>query len=544
MDVDATVADTDTDEYTQQFSEWVKCCVQAVSAHVPGDSAIAAALPQSPLQLNAMKTVRDMLPLGTAVLCTAPARMITKAGIHMMKQGAHIVWPSVLVSKKTARQLRGVVVTALYEEHPGKDWESIVDKGVYKHMSSLRMVHCYKSMKCPLCMTPESIEQRSQQRTLERQSATALKIPVAKCSLALLKTKYEQLCREQSPVPDALRSLFKTDGAAKDKCTRCGGKTKLADRSAGCYTASVVLAPDAVVMADLTDMLEKEVPLQIILTSLWRHDYPAVAVTLPANAPPLLKATEVDAGGKELLPPAEHDGDGPTIITVPQSKQYTESNYVRSPVLSSEATVMAAVQDWLRTCVAIQHWSSLQVSGIYRLLNQNKTAASKFTNGDPDYLIVVMVRGFGSSYCTLAGRSHTHNHIYFVINSSFKVVQKCHSESTAACKGTSAVFNIDPSTHMPLCELLYPHCHTVENSGRSARTGDIDTVHGVDENLVVPGTVMPVLRGIKARQELRKRNNTNVDISNPALWKWTKTGSMSFTKTAAAQNEDEEEELM
>jgi len=458
FDTELSVEKADEAEFKQKVGSWCTAITRAVSLVTPSDDDELDDSSSGAMTVESVTLLRDTMSSKSVILATAPARTVIKHGISGTKVGMHLLWPNLLVSKPTAQRLQAVVTAALYKISPGENWENIIDLAVYRPMASLRMLHSFKFAKCGLC----NAEQYKEQAKLRGQAAVACKLKKS-CTYAELKQAHDSLVAGGHQVPLPLKTFL----SHKINCTRCKGRARVIDTAAGCYNVGAVLNGDGTLNSGLTDRVECDDFIAVYLMSVRRAaGTPETLLIIPANAPIPLQVT---------VAPTEDDDFGPSAVTI-RDISYTADRFVRASIIGQEADVIAIAESWLnhqRT-----EWDQLQISSIYRLMMKAKLAQNIMRNGDPDYLVVITVRGFGANYCSMARRCHSSNHVYFVLNSSGVAVQKCHSTALAECCKSGSPFKIKRDVFVQ----LYPF----EKSVLATTFEDVrfDLSSAVDESLL------------------------------------------------------------
>ena len=451
-----------SDEFKKQMAAWCSAAVRAIGRVTVDTDEVQIDEIEGGATVDNIKQLRDTMSPKSAVLTTAPARTVTKDDVTGTKVGIHMIWPNLLVTKATAQRLQGIVTAALYDMSPEPKWDKIIDLAVYRPVSSLRMLYSYKFKKCATCK-PEDCKTLA---ILREQAIKATKLK-KKATRNELREVYDQLVKTEQKVPDPLKEfLYPT----KKACSACDGRGKVLDIGAGYYKISAVLNGDATLNLQLSDLAEADIFLAVWLNSVRR---PAGTVetelTIPENAPLALQV-------KVTASESDYVRDG---VEVSHKPYLPEDKYTPCDLLCKESDVLGIAQDWLRS--QRSDWDQLQISSLFRLKLKTKLAESKMLNGESDYLVVITVRGFGANYCSMAGRCHSSNHIYFVLNSNKLAVQKCHSEATAECRKPGKAFKIDRKVFA----MLYPfEKSTFDVSSVAAEDIPLDKVIEKDEEAI------------------------------------------------------------
>lgn len=88
------------------------------------------------------------------IVCTTDTKKCQIDGAEYTKTGAHLIWPNIYISKKTALLLRKCIVQSIemkYGSRPSyNSWEDVVDQTVYEQ-NGLRMIGSHKMSNCSVC---------------------------------------------------------------------------------------------------------------------------------------------------------------------------------------------------------------------------------------------------------------------------------------------------------------------------------------------------------------------------------------------------------
>lgn len=440
-----TLEDAASEAVRAEMAGWVASAARSVAACAPprepreveaGGEAVSA--------LRLALSRRDALSASDCVVLAAPPRSVIKDGVEGTKIGVHIIWPALTVRKPDAQRLRNVVVVSLRADFPARPWDDIVDVAVYRPMSSLRMLGSYKPCKCAACDNPAVRLSMAREAKLRPDVGKALGLSSAQSrNRSVVAREAREQLRRRSTHKAKLREYVDVCEVIRS-CPSCHGKGKVPDLSAGHYNLTAVYNEEGEVLDEITRAAENDPLIALHLCSVRRPAGTSAGVLRwPAHAPAAPAAV--------VRPAADGDDDDERVeVEVSLSRKVPEqSKGLRFEVIGDRDACARAFQAWLNAGAFAAAHSVLQVSDVFRLVGKGKV---QMENAHRKYTVVVTVRGFGSQYCLNVGRDHTSNHIYFVVDPSGRVSQRCHS-SRPGCDGVCGEPKRLPSS---VYTLLFP----------------------------------------------------------------------------------------
>ena len=432
----------------QEIIQWATACVRAVArCCLPVDTQYDGEGEEDEQQQQQKSRVARVqaaalhfnMVMGQteAVVMSAPPRLTVK-GVSGLKRGVHIIWPCLLVTKPLAKQLREVVVIALYERCPGRQWSDIVDLTVYRKMSSLRMFGSYKHTSCPDCDVELLKMHNRAKRQLRGQLAVLMGLSEEDDStskrIELIqhfkkKSVGEKLTEEEAKQKAKLDEYLAV--ARLLTCTTCHQRRRVPDVAASVYSVLTVLNPVDGEKEAAVQELHGDQALTAHICSVRRHNCQPCALKLP-DLPALVKLQPVTVEGDQA---ADYSSDTERVQQEVQVyTSFTEPSLSRAfskePIENSEA--LDLVQRYIRGGALGHEYRDVQIAQLYRLYSDKPTTLN--ADGCPPHAVVATTRGYGARYCNGVQREHTTNHVRFEFREDRTCVQKCFSGKSAACK--------------------------------------------------------------------------------------------------------------
>lgn len=167
------------------------------------------------LSYDEMLRIRASLPQTAAVVHTA--RPYRSDGVDSYHCRVRIIWPNLLVTASTSRQLRAIAITALREHDRRKDWEEVVEDTMYYDAPTLRMLGSFKLEQCSTCCKEDY--------TLEKQLRQGLAVQLGLADTAsqdAVRTEWHSR-KQQLDLPLSLRTSAAAYGTLYKKLTSCLG---------------------------------------------------------------------------------------------------------------------------------------------------------------------------------------------------------------------------------------------------------------------------------------------------------------------------------
>lgn len=374
------------------------------------------------------------------------------------KQGIHIVWPNIKVSRETAIRLRAMVTTALFESYPNDyDWNDVVDAAVYRPGSSLRMPFSFKAISCPECLMAHSRGKGELDAALQEAREYIQAHMVQKAAklvggygerqiLALLSNADKALDWHKKKRPDPSRLQGLREGLLKaQRGGRCGNRSctgKAPDTEMGCYTPIRYMDGDgAALPGPREDGQDADPYYEVLFSSIRSPGAEEVALTLPKS----ISAPKVD------IRRVGADGEVVRVISAGPPPDFYASSLVKVDIDRQVVNdIRGDLQDWLRSHPALSSaYGGIQVKTAYKLHKK-----------EDSYSVVLVLHGPNSRWCKMSGKEHTSNHVYVEIREDRSAALKCFSCKLPACKSKKGVALSGPVPHRPFA-VLFPYCQAV-----------------------------------------------------------------------------------
>jgi hypothetical protein len=448
------------------------CLKRCVPAEYDAESAVATA-PTAVFNGVDVTAPRNALRPWECVVAAAPARLIAKSdGRVYRKTGVHVIWPTLIVDKEMAKRLRELICTALYDSHPGREWNDIVDVSVYRNLSSLRMIGSYKAAFCKECKSKDaqykardalSAKLAAHIRKINPRNAAVPSTPhnLVKLAEGVVAGRTGMMCgRERISTNNETLNLSRQLLVARAALPcPCNGFLRKTDVEAGCYALEMIIGGERCErLQDVEALMNDEqdgILRSVYAVSVRRPDgTPLTPLALPARAPAPATVTfrEPRPEDKENL-----DANGylrlPVVRVGPASPPHAP-RLTRHDIDDPHA--IALVQNYLRSQALGPQYSDIQVRKLYRLYNpaRKPKPADANVDGSAFYTVIASVRGMGSCFCHTVGRDHTSSTIHFEFTPSQEALQKCWSAKDPLCK--KAPGRRDPKVPHRVYTRLFP----------------------------------------------------------------------------------------
>ncbi len=356
------------------------------------------------------------------VVCTTKTKEVENDGVKLVKNGYHIIYPSLNVNLEQALQLRYNVVYKLAEvlgerSISSNPWSDAIDKAPY--MGGLKMCGSYKKVKCKVCP-------KKTFPVVEEKKAIMKKISVARKKAHLREPgyKYDNLDdlskRERlDPTLSNLRQeYFNHD--CKYSCTTCLGKEKYIENRT--YMPEYTLSGDGSIDTESLNRLKGDMYETMCNTSIrcFSTDTVTDGFKKPVGVPVFpdekngASVRNMGRSFSNMGPYLQHE-----VISTDIFISDAEEMVKRTGHQVEDVDVKMAVRDMIRSKFS-RMYSEVDIKDVTQQILYIKDKNEK--NGvKTNVLYFVHLRGKGSQYCMNKNDDHSSNSSYFQISKT-----QCH----------------------------------------------------------------------------------------------------------------------
>lgn len=402
--------------------------------------------------------IKTYYPSGTdedifkCILCTTKTKDVEKNGVKFVKNGYHIIYPSLNVTVEQAFQLRYNIVYKLDEvlgarKISSNTWSDAIDRAPYNN--GLKMCGSFKKVKCTACKDKNSLDISEKESLLKQIVDNRKKVHPREDGYDYKNLDDISSIERKDTVLDKLFYSYRAISGYNTCCVCRNRGSYIEDRT---YMPKYVLAGDGSTDVYQLQMLKRDTYEMIKQTSIrFLPDQPVTVgfkkpdgvpmypdETRGANRTNLRHMSRLDpAFQNEIMSNDIFLTDAKAMITWvgPEVTDVDVKNNIQEFIRKSfsskfrELTVKSIVEKtYVRKDIK-------KKSTLFNALVTNSNGASVSSGGiTHNTIFYVRVSGKGSQFCLNKGTDHSSNSIYFMITENY-CVQKCFSENDYLSNG-------------------------------------------------------------------------------------------------------------